>query len=65
MNTTLQNLIALAVVAAAGVWLARSLWRRLWAPPCAGVDHTTPPGSDGFVSLDHLASKPPPPESRS
>lgn len=65
MNTTLQNLIALAVAAAAGLWLARSLWQRLWAPPCAGIDRDIPAGSDGFVSLDRLAGKEPPPESRS
>ncbi len=61
MNTFVQNVIALAVVAAAGIWLSRSLWQRLWAPPCAGVTHDGPAGSDGFVSLDVLA-KPKPPQ---
>jgi hypothetical protein len=57
MNTTLQNLIALAVVAVAGLWLARSLWQRLWAPPCAGLHQDAPAGSDGFVSVDALTRK--------
>lgn len=57
MNTTLQNVIALSVVAAAAVWLSRSLWKRLWAPPCGGVDGDLPAGSDGFVSLDKLQGK--------
>jgi len=52
MNTAVQNMIALAVAAAAGIWLARSLWKRLWAPPCAGVSQDAPAGTDGFVSLD-------------
>jgi len=57
MNTTLQNVIALAVVAAAAVWLSRSLWKRLWAAPCAGIHRDLPAGSDGFVSLDKLQGK--------
>ena len=60
MNTVVQNVIALAVVAAAGIWLSRSLWQRLWAPPCAGVTHDSPAGSDGFVSLDALTKTKPP-----
>jgi len=65
MSTTLQNVIALAVVAAAGLWLARSLWKRLWAPPCAGVQQDVPAGSDGFVSLGELRRQAPPPKSHS
>lgn len=57
MNTTLQNVIALSVVAAAAVWLSRSLWKRLWAPPCAGINRDLPAGSDGFVPLDKLQGK--------
>lgn len=57
MNTTLQNVIALSVVAAAAVWLSRSLWKRLWAPPCAGIHSDAPAGSDGFVSLEQLQRK--------
>jgi hypothetical protein len=57
MNAVLQNAIALAVAAVAGLWLARSLWRRLWAPPCAGPGQEAPPGSDGFVAVDDLLRK--------
>jgi len=57
MNTTVQNLIALTVVTAAEVWLSRSLWKRLWAPPCAGIQSDVPAGADGFVSLDQLTKK--------
>jgi len=53
------------VVAAAGLWLARSLWKRLWAPPCAGVQQDVPAGSDGFVSLGELRRQAPPPKSHS
>lgn len=56
MNATLQNLIALTVAAAAALWLARSLWRRLWAPPCAGPGQG-PQGSDGFVAVDALLTR--------
>jgi hypothetical protein len=60
MNAAVQNLIALTVAAVAGLWLIRSLWKRLWAAPCAGISHDTPAGTDGFVSLDALIPKDPP-----
>jgi hypothetical protein len=59
MNAAVQNLITLTVAAVAGLWLARSLWKRLWAPPCAGISHDAPAGTDGFISLDSLTPKPP------
>lgn len=49
----MQNLIALAIVAAAAFWLARHLRRRLAAAPCQPPG-SNPPGSDGFVPLDQL-----------
>ena len=48
----MQDALALALAVAAGLWLARSLIRRLFAPPCRPPD--APPGSDGFVPLDAL-----------
>jgi len=48
-----QDLIAIAVAIAAGLWLARTLWRQLAAPSCGKAE--TPPGTDGFVSLDALS----------
>lgn len=49
----MQDLIAIAIVAAAGYWLGRHLWRRLSAPPCQPPT-SSPPGSDGFVPLEQL-----------
>ena len=49
----MQDLIAIAVAAAAGLWLARTLWRQLGRPSC-GPPSAGPPGSDGFVPLDTL-----------
>jgi hypothetical protein len=49
----MQDAIAIAIAIAAGLWLARSLWRQAAAPSCGKAD--TPPGSDGFVPLDDLA----------
>ena len=48
----MQDVIAIAVAVAAGLWLVRTFWRQLAAPACGKVD--TPPGADGFVSLDDL-----------
>ncbi len=48
-----QDLIAIAVAIAAGLWLARTLWRQLAAPSCGKAE--TPPGTDGFVPLDALS----------
>ena len=49
----MQDVIAVAVALAAGLWLARTLWRRLAAPACGKAE--TPPGADGFVPLDALS----------
>jgi hypothetical protein len=48
----MQDLIAIAVAVAAGLWLVRTLWRQIARPSCGQAD--TPPGSDGFVPLDAL-----------
>ena len=52
----MQDLIAIAVAVAAGLWLVRTLWRQLARPSCGQAD--TPPGTDGFVPLDELATRP-------
>ena len=49
----MQDVIAIAVAVAAGLWLVRALWRQLAAPSCGKAD--APSGSDGFVPLDDLA----------
>ena len=50
----MQDLVALAITAIAAAWLARTLTRRLSAPPCRPP---APPGcGDGFVPLDALAT---------
>lgn len=51
----MQDAIAIFISIAAGVWLVRTLWLQVAAPPCGKVD--TPPGSDGFVPLDTLTRK--------
>ena len=48
----MQDVIAIAVAVAAGVWLVRTLWRQLSVPACGKAD--TPAGTDGFVPLDDL-----------
>jgi hypothetical protein len=48
----MQDLIAIAVAVAAGLWLVRTLWRQVARPSCGKAD--TPPGTDGFVPLDQL-----------
>jgi hypothetical protein len=50
----MQDLIAIAVAVAAGLWLVRSLWRQLRRPTC-GPPPAGPPGTDGFVPLDDLS----------
>jgi hypothetical protein len=55
----MQDLIAIAVAVAAGLWLVRTLWRQLARPSCGKAD--TPPGTDGFVPLDDLTRTPPQP----
>ena len=47
---TMQDAIAIIAAVAAGLWLVRTLWRRLGRPGCGAA-----PGSDGFVPLDDLA----------
>jgi uncharacterized SAM-binding protein YcdF (DUF218 family) len=51
----MQDLIAIAVAVAAGLWLVRTLWRQLARPSCGKAE--TPPGTDGFVPLDQLTVK--------
>jgi len=48
-----QDALAIAVAVVVACWLAWSLARRLFAPPCRPPD--TPAGSDGFVPLDALS----------
>jgi hypothetical protein len=52
----MQDRLAIAIAVATGAWLAWSLTRRLFAPPCRPPD--APPGSDGFVPLDELTARP-------
>ena len=49
----MQDLIAITVAVAAGIWLVRTCWRQLAAPACGKAD--APAGADGFVPLDRLA----------
>ena len=49
----MQDLLAIGIALAAAGWLAWSLGRRLFAPPCRPPD--APAGSDGFVPLDSLS----------
>ncbi len=51
---TMQDVLAIAVAVAAAAWLVRTLWRQVAAPSCGKAD--VPPGADGFVPLDDLAS---------
>jgi len=48
----MQDVIAITVAVAAGLWLVRTLWRQIVRPACGTAD--TPPGTDGFVPLDDL-----------
>jgi hypothetical protein len=48
----MQDFIAITVAAVATLWLARSLTKRFFAPPCQPPD--VPGGGDGFVPLDSL-----------
>jgi hypothetical protein len=47
-----QDVIAIAVSVAAGLWLVRTLWRQMSAPSCGTTQ--APSGSDGFVPLGDL-----------
>lgn len=50
----LQDVVAIAVAAAAAAWLARGFLRRLGRGGC-GSSAPTPPGeADGFVPIDQL-----------
>ena len=48
----MQDVIAIAVATGAVVWLAWSLTKRFFAPPCQPP--AAPGGGDGFVPLDSL-----------
>jgi hypothetical protein len=48
----MQDFIAIAVATAAALWLAWSLTKRFFAPPCQPP--SVPGGGDGFVPLDSL-----------
>jgi hypothetical protein len=48
----MQDVIAIGVATASAVWLAWSLTKRFFAPPCQPPD--MPGGGDGFVPLDSL-----------
>ena len=48
----MQDVIAIAVAVAAGLWLVRTLWRQVRRPSCGQTD--APVGTDGFVPLDDL-----------
>jgi hypothetical protein len=50
----MQDLVAIAVAVAAGLWLSRTLWRQLTRPACGTAD--APPGTEGFVPLGELAA---------
>jgi len=51
---TIQDVVAIAVAAAAAAWLARGFLRRLGRPGCGGAAPTAPSGADGFVPIDRL-----------
>lgn len=50
----MQDAIAIAVAAAAGLWLVRTLWRQMVAPSCGKVSN--PGAADGFVPLGDLTA---------
>ena len=52
MLPSMQDLVAIAVATAAAIWLAWSLKKRLFAPPCQPP--SVPGGGDGFVPLESL-----------
>lgn len=49
----MQDAIAIAITVVAAACLARSLMKRLVAPPCQ-PPAAGPPGTDGFIPLDSL-----------
>ena len=48
----MQDVIAIAVAVAAGLWLVRTLWIQLATPSCGKTE--SPPGTDGFVPVGDL-----------
>ena len=50
----MQDVVAIAVAVAAGIWLVRTLSRQLFAPSCGKV--ANPTGADGFVPLGDLTA---------
>ena len=50
----MQDAVAIAVAIAAGIWLARTLLRQLFAPSCGKV--ANPAGADGIVPLGDLTA---------
>ena len=53
---TLQDIVAIAVAAAAAAWLARGFLRRLGRGGCGSSAPPAPKGADGFVPIDRLTS---------
>ncbi len=51
---TLQDIVAIAVAAAAAAWLARGFLRRLGRPGCGSSAPPAPGGADGFVPIEGL-----------
>lgn len=52
----MQDALAIAFALAAAAWLARSLFKRFFAPPCRPPG-AGPDGVDGFVPLDRLTGR--------
>jgi len=50
----MQDLIAIAIAVATALWLARTLTRQFFAPPCQPPSAGGPAGADGFVPLTDL-----------
>ena len=50
----MQDAIAITVAIAAGLWLARTLWRQVANPSCGKA--ANPAGADGFVPLGDLSA---------
>jgi len=53
----MQDLVAITVAVAAGLWLVRTLWRQLRRPSCGKAD--APDGNDGFVPREAITLRPP------
>lgn len=50
----LQDVVAIAVAAAAAAWLARGFLRRVGRGGCGGSAPSALGGADGFVPIDRL-----------